>query len=116
MSLEAIKTLPVAKVAAKDCILFLWSPAPLLPEALEVLKAWGFQYKTCAVWVKDSIGPGHWFRQQHELLLLGTKGDIPVPEPENRPSSLIRGSRGHTLKSLRGCTTSSKRRFPSLRN
>ena len=46
-----------------------------------------------AVWVKPSIGAGHWIRQRHELLLLGVKGNIPVPLPENRPDSVITTNR-----------------------
>jgi len=41
--------------------------------------AWGFSYRTCAVWDKEVIGPGHFFRQQHELLLLAARGSPPPP-------------------------------------
>ncbi len=48
-----IKALDVASIAAPDCVLFLWATAPMLPEALEVMAAWGFEYRTNFVWAKD---------------------------------------------------------------
>jgi N6-adenosine-specific RNA methylase IME4 len=93
MSLEAIKALPVSAITAPDAVLFLWAIGPGVEEALEVLRVWGFEYRSQVVWVKPSIGPGHWIRQRHELLLLGVKGDIPVPLPENRPDSVITANR-----------------------
>ena len=71
MSLSDICAMPVAKKCAKAAVLYLWATAPKLEEALEVLRAWGFTYRTCAVWTKPQIGMGYWFRQQHELLLVG---------------------------------------------
>ena len=62
-------------------MLFLWATAPMLPQALEVMAAWGFKYKSHMVWVKDRTGTGYWFRNAHELLLVGTKGRIPAPAP-----------------------------------
>lgn len=93
MDLEAILGLPVDQLATRDCVLFLWTTAPKLPEGMAVLNCWGFTYKTCAVWDKEKIGMGYWFRQQSELLLVGTRGSIPPPEPSNRPSSVIRSPR-----------------------
>jgi N6-adenosine-specific RNA methylase IME4 len=87
MSLDDIKNLDVP--AHDDSILFLWATSPKLNESLEVLQAWGFDYKTCAVWDKQKIGMGYYFRQQHEILLIGSKGDIPTPEPANRPASIF---------------------------
>lgn len=60
----------------KRSVLFLWVPEALLPEGLEVTKAWGFQYKAQMVWVKDkSPGMGWWVNSRHELLCIGSKGD-----------------------------------------
>ena len=92
MPLEEIKALAVP--AAEDSVLFLWAVASKLPEALEVMRAWGFEYKTCLVWVKDWIGLGTWARHRHELLLLGRRGTYPPPEPEDRPDSVIEAPRG----------------------
>jgi len=97
MTLEEIKGLNVP--ADDDCVMFMWATAPKLEQAFEVLKAWGFTYKTCAVWDKELIGMGYWFRGQHELLLVGTRGSPRVPAPENRFSSVIRARReGHSKK------------------
>ena len=79
--------------AAEQAVLFLWATAPKLREALEVMAAWGFEYKTNAVWDKEWIGMGYWFRGQHELLLVGTKGGMSPPSTDARYSSVIRQKR-----------------------
>lgn len=93
MSLEDICDLEVADITTDDCVLFLWSPSPKLLEATKVISSWGFNYRTCAIWLKDRIGAGYYFRQRHELLLIATKGKMPVPEPANRPDSVIESPR-----------------------
>ena len=53
MGIDALCALPVETLAAKDCLLFLWATFPMLPEALRLIKAWGFTFKTVAfVWLK----------------------------------------------------------------
>ena len=82
MSLDEIKAVPVAPLAADDCVLLLWATMPKLPEAFEVATAWGFEFKTIAfVWVKQNKsgeglhwGNGYWTRSNSELCLLATKG------------------------------------------
>ena len=77
MSLQEIKSLPIQDIAAKDSVLFLWATAPLLPEAIEVMRAWGYQYKGSLYWRKImSLGMGFWFRNQVEQLLFGVRGKI----------------------------------------
>lgn len=76
-----------------DSILFLWATAPKLREAMQVVDAWGFTYKTHAVWDKCKIGMGYWFRGQHELLIVATKGKASPPIAENRVSSIFKESR-----------------------
>lgn len=79
---DKLKTLPVSDIAADDCCLFMWVTMPKLPEAFEVIKAWGFEYKTCAfTWVKLNKksnswfwGMGNWTRSNTELCLLATRG------------------------------------------
>lgn len=75
--------------SAEDSVLYLWGTAPKLLEALAVMKAWGFQYKTNAVWDKKRIGMGYYFRGQHELLLIGTRGHPGVPDESNRYDSIF---------------------------
>ena len=70
-------------------MLFLWATAPMLPEALEVMAAWGFEYRTNFVWAKDRAGTGYWARNQHEHLLVGVRGDVPAPAPGAQWASLI---------------------------
>lgn len=91
MSLDEIKAIQVP--AAADCVLFLWATSPKLAESMEVLTAWGFDYRTCMVWVKDKIGMGYYARQQHELLLIAKRGNPPVPDPSDRPSSVVTAPR-----------------------
>jgi N6-adenosine-specific RNA methylase IME4 len=99
MPLADICALPVANLAAPDSVLFLWATAPKLPEALRVMDAWGFAYRTQAMWDKCRIGMGYWFRGQHELLLLGTRGKPRTPAFGSRASSVIRSPRGrHSAK------------------
>lgn len=82
MSIEDIKKLPVGKLADSDCVLFMWVTMPMLERAFEVMRAWGFTYKTCAfTWVKQNkkadtlfMGMGNWTRSNAELCLLGVKG------------------------------------------
>lgn len=82
MTLADIKALPVADIAAENCVLFLWATFPMLPEALETIRAWGFRYKTTAfVWAKQNRrspgwfwGLGNWTRSNAEICLLATKG------------------------------------------
>src|SRR5262249_55412998 len=78
---------------APDCVLYLWTPAPKLPEALEVMKGWGFEYKTAAFWDKERLGMGYWFRAQAEGLLGGTRGNVRPPPPEARFGSVFRERR-----------------------
>lgn len=72
-----------------DAVLYLWATAPKLLEALRAMKAWGFEYKTHAIWDKVNKGLGYWFMGQHELLLVGVKGSFSPPSPELRVSSII---------------------------
>jgi N6-adenosine-specific RNA methylase IME4 len=99
MELCDICSLPVPKLAAEDALLFLWVPNPKLVEGLDVMKAWGFEYRTAMVWVKPSIGVGYFVRNMHEFLLIGRRGNIPVPLPADRPGSVIQAARGeHSVK------------------
>lgn len=82
MKLNDIKKLPVGEIADKDCVLFMWATYPMLKEALGVMEAWGFKYKTIAFqWIKLNkknrkpfFGLGRWTRGNTECCLLATKG------------------------------------------
>lgn len=82
MQLDEIKQLPVSEVADEKSHLYLWVPNALLPEGLEVMQAWGFEYKTNIIWEKvrkdgmpDGRGVGFYFRNVTEILLFGIKGN-----------------------------------------
>ena len=99
LSLDLICALPVQLCATDDAMLFLWATSPKLSEAMTVIEAWGFTYRTCAVWDKGQIGMGYYFRQQHELLLVAARGAPPMPAMGDRPASVIRAPRGdHSVK------------------
>jgi N6-adenosine-specific RNA methylase IME4 len=90
MPTEKIGALPVSTdIATPAAVLFMWVPACNLPDAWRVIDAWGFEYVTCAVWVKPKAAFGYWVRTQHELLIIARRGDIPTPEPAKRPDSVI---------------------------
>jgi hypothetical protein len=93
MSTDAICALPVPSLASPDAALFMWTTVPHLRESFDVLASWDFEYKTNIVWVKDKIGLGYFVRNQHELLLVATRGDMPSPSPSNRPPSVITAPR-----------------------
>lgn len=105
MSVKDICGLKVEEIAAKDCVLFLWATFPKLPEALRVIKAWGFQYKTVAfVWLKQNksgkgwfFGLGFWTRGNAEICLLATKGK-PHRNSNRVHQFLISPIRGHSQK------------------
>ena len=80
MSLDDIKSLPVSEITEDEAHLYLWVPNALLPEGLEVMKEWGFTYKTNLIWEKirkdgkpDGRGVGFYFRNVTEVLLFGVK-------------------------------------------
>jgi N6-adenosine-specific RNA methylase IME4 len=94
MDTDAICALPVADLATPDAVLFMWTPACNLPDALRVLEAWGFEFVTHAVWVKPKAGKlGHWVRTQHEDLLIARRSAMPTPLPANRPPSVFNAPR-----------------------
>lgn len=81
MRLPEIKALPVASIVQEPAHLYLWVPNALLPEGIEVLRAWGFDYKSNIVWHKirkdggsDGRGVGFYFRNVTELVLFGVRG------------------------------------------
>lgn len=97
MTTEQICQLEIPK--DKDAVLFLWATNPKLQEALQVVNAWGFTYRTNMAWVKDKIGMGYYVRNQHELLLIARKGELAPPDEANRVSSVIQAPRlGHSQK------------------
>lgn len=102
INLDAIKQLPVGHIAAPDCVLWLWATNPLLDQALEVMSAWGFQFKTAGHWSKktakgnQAFGTGYILRCAGEPFLIGTIGN---PKTAKNVRSVIEGPvREHSRK------------------
>jgi N6-adenosine-specific RNA methylase IME4 len=98
-----IRKRPVAQIAARDAVLFLWATAPMLPDAFAVMADWGFTYRTHAIWVKrrpgNARGPGYWLTGEHEILMLGTRGTPPAPaQGAQWPSVFIAPVGSHSAK------------------
>lgn len=108
MSTDDIAALPVSHLAAPDCALIMWATAPMLPDAVRLMKAWGFTFKSAGAWAKQSstgqnwaFGTGYCFRSAAEFYLLGTIGKpkvrsrsirnlivAPVREHSRKPDNL----------------------------
>ncbi|PLS85491.1 MAG: hypothetical protein CYG60_12300 [Actinobacteria bacterium] len=86
--------------AADDAVLFMWATNPLLTDAIRVMEAWGFEYKTNLAWVKNQATYGKlgfYVRGKHELLLVGVRGSM-IPEEERRPESVVAAPLGKHSK------------------
>jgi N6-adenosine-specific RNA methylase IME4 len=88
MSTDEICAMKVRDAVAENAVLFLWATSPMLPDALRVMEAWGFEYKTQFVWVKDKPVVGFYVHSRHELLLIGVRGSF-LPETTELPESVI---------------------------
>lgn len=97
LSLNEIKEIPVAEVAGGQSHLYLWVPNALIPEGLEVMKAWGFNYKTNIIWHKirkdggpDGRGVGFYFRNTTEVVLFGIRGKLRTLQPGRSQVNIIK--------------------------
>ena len=84
MKTKEIANLDISSIADDNCHLYLWTTNNHLPDALLVMKAWGFKYKTMITWHKDKFGLGQYFRGQTEHCLFGVKGMIPYKIVNNK--------------------------------
>jgi len=75
-SLEFISSLPVAALTTENAHLHLWTTNAFLRESLDLIRAWGFAYKSCLLWLKPQLGMGNYWRVSHEFLLLGVRGNL----------------------------------------
>ena len=91
VSLREIGALPVSTIANKSCLLFMWVPSSLIPQALWLGRRWGFEFSTVAfVWDKMTTNPGNYVMLQCEFVLLFRKGTIPKPRGSVSERQLIR--------------------------
>ena len=105
MSMEEIKSLPIADLADENCALFLWTTFPKLKEQIKLFEAWGFKYKTVGfTWIKTNqwndkpfLGIGKYTKSNSEVCLLGIKGEMkPISDTVN--SAVISHRREHSRK------------------
>lgn len=104
MDTAVIKALPVADLMLPDAVCVMWATAPMLPEAIDTMRAWGFKFITAGTWAKQSstgekwsFGPGYWFRSAAEFYLLGKRGK-PSPRVRNIRNLIVAPTRGHSRK------------------
>lgn len=104
LSTDEICAFNVKEIADKNCALFLWATMPTLPDAIRVMKEWGFKYKTCAfTWVKTRkdgqplAGMGSYTKSNAELCLLGMRGHIKAAD-KTVPQILMHPRLGHSVK------------------
>jgi N6-adenosine-specific RNA methylase IME4 len=106
MEFDEIAALPVGDLAAARSHLYLWTPNALLPEAIDILRGWGFTYKTNLIWFKvrkdggpDGRGVGFYYRNVTEVVLLGVKGNLRTLAPaRSQVNILISRKEEHSRK------------------
>jgi len=106
LTFDDIKKLPVQAVTAEQSHLYLWVPNALLADGLEILRAWGFTYKTNIIWHKvrkdgepDGRGVGFYFRNTTEMVLFGVRGKLRTCQPGRRQVNIIKTrKREHSRK------------------
>lgn len=106
MRLEDITAMPVNDMAEDNAHLYLWVPNALIKEGIEVMQAWGFEYKTMITWLKvaksgkpDGRGMGYYFRGVTEQLLFGVKGSLRTLKPGRTQTNVIQSvKREHSRK------------------
>jgi N6-adenosine-specific RNA methylase IME4 len=77
---EEIAKLPVNELAMGSAVLLIWTTVPWFAKTLRLIEGWGFEYKSCAVWDKETIGLGFWWQNQHEILIGASRGNPVMPE------------------------------------
>lgn len=106
MAIDEICALPISAIAMEKAHLYLWCPNALLSWGLQVMRAWGFEYKTNIVWLKvrkdggpDGRGVGFYYRNVTELVLFGTRGRLRTLAPGRRMVNFIAAMKeGHSKK------------------
>ena len=100
MSPQELKQMNIQHLCADKCICYMWTTGPQLDVSIEVLKAWGFKYKTIAfVWNKGYTNPGHYTMSSVEICIVGTKRAVPIPRgSRNEQQFLSRQRERHSAK------------------
>jgi N6-adenosine-specific RNA methylase IME4 len=104
MTMDGLKSLPVKDLASKDCALVMWATQAQLPDAIDLMTAWGFKYKTAGAWAKQSetgrkwaFGTGYVLRCAAEFYLVGTRGN-PKARVRNVRNLIVARKREHSRK------------------
>lgn len=114
MSLEDLKKLRVEEKCADDALLFLWTSSPHLPQAIELMTAWGFDYKTIAfIWDKQKTNPGYYTLSRCEICLVGKRGRFPTPRGSRKEHQFLSEMRGRHSKKPDEIRKRIERMFPT---
>lgn len=97
LTLETLMNMPIAELSAENAHLHLWTTNAFLWDAEKLIRAWGFAYKSCFVWIKPQLGMGNYWRVSHEFLLLGVRGRMPFLDNTQR-SWILNRRRRHSQK------------------
>jgi N6-adenosine-specific RNA methylase IME4 len=100
LKIDELMRIPVSSIASENCLVFMWTTGPHLSNAIDLGRAWGFEYKTVGfVWDKMIHNPGKYTLSNCEFCLIFKKGKIPQPRGVRNIQQLIRSSRrGHSVK------------------
>lgn len=99
MTIDELVAIDVPTIAQPNSVLLLWATVPMIESALFLMSAWGFRYRSHVIWDKGTIGLGYWFRNRHELLLVGMRGHVKGPSRGKQWPSLFYAPRGrHSAK------------------
>lgn len=116
MKLDELRKLRISDICEPNCVIFLWTSSPHLEQAIELLKAWGFKYKTIAfVWDKQKLNPGAYTMSQCEICLVATKGTIPKPRGTRNERQFLSSLRGRHSEKPAEIRTRISRMFPTQR-
>lgn len=116
MQLSEMKAMDIPSITEADALCFMWSSSPHLPQAIELMEAWGFEYKTIAfVWDKQRVNPGYYTMSQCEICLVGKKGRIPSPRGSKNIRQFVSEMRTRHSKKPDEIRTRIAQMFPTQR-
>jgi len=116
LPLAKLKTLDVKSITEPNALLFMWTSSPHLEQAIELMKAWGFQYKTVAfIWEKQKVNPGYYTMSQCEMCLVGKRGSIPKPRGSRNERQFLSSMRGRHSEKPEEVRARIERMFPTQR-
>lgn len=116
MTLKELKALKVQDICEPDAVLFLWTSSPHLPQAIELMGSWGFEYKTIAfIWDKQKTNPGYYTLSRCEICLVGKRGKFPQPRGSRKEHQFLSQMRGRHSEKPEEIRKRIERMFPEQR-